>query len=143
MGRGVDEEGLLRPNSQSLTGGDSRLWHRVLVPAPASYVAWRAGATTLCQRRIYSLPSGAKNLATGVFPVEIWGRGKITDTARHNLEDQGLSEDTMFSVRIKISGEYILHCGLTLKAMFPSISRNCTGMCFAKTVLDGFGEKPS
>jgi hypothetical protein len=37
-----------------MTGGYSRLWHRVVVQArQPMYNAWQAGTTTLCQSRLY------------------------------------------------------------------------------------------
>ncbi len=49
----------LRPNSQSLTGGNIiqlTIWHMVVRcrTGPSGYIGWRAGTTTLCHSRLYS-----------------------------------------------------------------------------------------
>jgi hypothetical protein len=42
----------LRQNSQCLTGGYNRIWHRVVDSGQSAYVAWRAGIATLSQSRL-------------------------------------------------------------------------------------------
>jgi hypothetical protein len=42
-----------RPNSESLTGGIRRLWHRVVGNVPSGYLGWQAVTTTLCHSRLY------------------------------------------------------------------------------------------
>ncbi len=68
------------------TVGYSRLWHRVVVPAPPAYIARRVGTTTLSQSRLYhgsqvlrirplwcrKRPSSTVNMLKGTLTAPTW-----------------------------------------------------------------------
>ncbi len=54
-----------QPNSESLTGGYSRFWHRIVVPT-SQPMSSRAGTTALCH-------SGTRNLAPEPVFLNVYG----------------------------------------------------------------------